>query len=121
MQATGSSALAGATDWTYTFVATQSGTFSMKYDVVGSGQTFGLWGWSINITGSSGLQVSDPFDPTTSGTFTANLVSGQTYTASLANNANILGAGGAGSMNGNFDWSIKGGEGARGEGGKGRG
>ena len=73
---------------------------------VGSGQTFGLWGWAIGLTGSAGVPVSDPSDPTTSGTFVANLVAGQTYTASLMNNANIQGGGLTGSMNGNFDWAI---------------
>jgi hypothetical protein len=106
MEAGGLSTLNRVEDWTYTFVAGESGIFSMTYNVVGNGNTFGLQGWSIYLTDSAGWLVSNPFDPTTSGVYTGLLVAGQTYTASLENNANIWGIG-TGHMDGQFDWEIK--------------
>jgi len=98
--------LDGVTDWAYTFTATGNGTFSMNYGVTATGDTFGLWGWSINLTNNAGWTVSDANDPTTSGVYTGALVSGETYTVSLENNANINGSAAPGSMDGEFDWSI---------------
>ncbi|EHR71515.1 GC-motif protein sorting domain protein [Burkholderiales bacterium JOSHI_001] len=52
----------------------------------------------------------DVFDPTRVGIFTAGLTAGQTYTVSLANNANVAGDNGStlhGAMNGQFNWHIE--------------
>ncbi len=97
----------GLPDWSYTFIADGNGTFTMNYDVTASGDTFGLWGWGIALTDSAGLPVSNPSDPTASGTFGGALVEGQTYTVSLSNNANLRGSGSTAAMDGEFDWSIK--------------
>ncbi len=101
----------GGNDWTYAFVADASGTFTMNYDVAGIGDTFGLWGWSINWSGpGGGIPVSNAFDPTVVGVFSRPIVAGQMYTIALANNANIAGQSGldaVGSMNGTFEWSTQ--------------
>ena len=102
----------GGDDWTYTFTATQNGTFSMAYNVAPTTtQTFGLWGWSIDWSGAGGgLPVSNPFDPTASGVFTRSILAGQTYTVGLNGNPNLSSTGGDFSsfMNGQFNWSIAG-------------
>jgi hypothetical protein len=102
-------------DWMYTFTATGDGEFQMDYSVTASGDTEGLFGWSIGFIGgpSSGgpdlttLQFAG--DPTTSGIFTAAVTAGQTYTVFLDNNGNVSQSGEAafaGQMNGDFDWQI---------------
>lgn len=100
-------------DWSYTFKATGDGSFTMAYDVVGSGATFGLFGWQIFFTGggSGGPDLSlTTNDPTVSGVFSAAITHGQTYTVSLYGNPNIANFGPmlfAGSMDGSFDWKIE--------------
>jgi hypothetical protein len=98
----------GGNDWDYTFVASGNGKITMSYNVTGSGDTFGLWGWTIGFNGTGhGGPVINPFDPTTSGTFTGKLVAGQTYTISLDGNPNIQSSGTFdGSMLGLFNWQI---------------
>lgn len=102
-------------DWQYSFVADADDVqFNMAYNVFGSGDTFGLWGWSIIVSGgpqgSQALYVSNPTDPTASGVFSAVLTAGQAYTAQLVNNANISNAATGFTadavMNGNFRWEI---------------
>jgi hypothetical protein len=110
-----SAALWHVTDWSYTFTAGSNGAFTMNYNVVGVGQTFGLQGWGISWTGPGGsapLGAPAP-SPTTMGTFTRSLVAGQTYTVSLQNNANIdiasaNGNSAVGSMSGQYNWTIVG-------------
>ena len=104
----------GGDDWTYTFTATQNGQINLNYNVsVASGDPFGLWGWSIDWSGpGGGLPVTNPFDPTASGTFTRAVVAGQTYTIGLNGNPNVSfqGAPGdySGFMDGQFDFTIVG-------------
>lgn len=108
-QSRGSAALTGATDWSYTFVADADGTFSMSYDVTGSGNTFGFWGWRLDWSGSGAVpNLQNALNPAANGVFTDAIVAGQTYTFSLTNNANVSGAaaGLVGSMNGLFQFSI---------------
>lgn len=97
-------------DWSYSFVANGNGMFTMNYNVVGSGDTFGLWGWNININGIDFLTL-DANDPTALGFITEDLVDGQIYTVSLINNANIEVPGSVdriiGGMDGAFDWTIR--------------
>ena len=102
----GNASMDGVTDWSYTFVATGNGTLSMNYGVTATGNTFGLWGWSISLSDNPGWGVSDAFDPTVSGVYTGTLVAGETYTLLLDNNANVGTDLGAGSMSGEFDWTI---------------
>jgi hypothetical protein len=101
----------GGPDWTYTFMADTNGTFAMNYDVIGSGDLFGLQGWNIAWTGSGGgLNLADAFDPAANGIFSRSLVAGQTYTIALNNGANISSPGAidaVGSMNGTFEWNIQ--------------
>ena len=101
----------GGDDWTYTFMATQNGAITMNYNVTAADNPFGLWGWSIDWTGTGGgLPVSNPFDPTTSGVFTRALIAGQTYTIGLDGNPNVNFAGPSGvydgSMDGDFSFLI---------------
>jgi hypothetical protein len=100
----------GGDDWTYTFVADFDGLFTMDYDVVGTGDTFGLWGWSILWSGPGGSQfVSNANDPTTAGSFVRSVQAGVAYTVSLSNNANLSGEAGLiadGHMDGSFIWAI---------------
>jgi hypothetical protein len=94
-------------DWAYTFTTSSNATFSMTYDVTASGDTFGLWGWPVNGVSGTGAPVVNAYDPTTSGTFVANLTPG-TYTVSLDSFPNV-GAGGSsasGQMSGQFNWLI---------------
>lgn len=106
----GDASLNGATNWTYSFVADGDGLFTMNYDVLGSGDTFGLWGWNIFINGTDYLTLNSS-DPTVSGFITEDIFDGQTYTVSLINNANISSPGNVdrliGSMDGSFNWTIR--------------
>ena len=96
-------------DWSYTFLADADGVFTMSFSVVGTGDTFGLQGFNIGWTGAGGGEsLTDAVDPTTSGTFSRAVAAGEIYTISLQNEANISGGfTGAGSMSGEFDWSIQ--------------
>jgi hypothetical protein len=99
----------GGPDLSYTFIADGNGTFSLSYNVTGSGATFGLQSWNISWTGTGGgLNLLNFSDPTTSGTFTRALLFGQSYTLTLTNNANISSSGSfpSGSMGGTFDFTI---------------
>lgn len=106
----GTATLNAHPDWTYSFMANGNGSFTMNYDVVGSGDTFGLWGWNISINGSEYLSLSAS-DPTASGFISEDLVDGQIYTVSLVNNANLSAPGGVdrllGTMDGVFNWTIE--------------
>ncbi len=97
-------------DWSYTFVADANGAFTMNYAVSATGNTFGLWGWSIGWSGpGGGLNPTNALDPTANGVFSRLVTAGQQYTVSLKNNSNLSGQQGfasEGYMNGNFDWNI---------------
>jgi hypothetical protein len=100
-------------DWTYTFQATSTGTFTMDYNVTATGDTFNLEGWNIYFQGALvGPDLTNPqfyADPTTSGVVTETVLAGSTYTVSLFNDANGAGCCAqafAGSMDGTFDWNI---------------
>jgi hypothetical protein len=111
-----SARLTGAqSDWKYSFVAgATDARFSVAYNVGATGDTFGLWGWSIFVDGgpqgSQSLIVSNASDPTASGTFLALLTPTETYTVRLENNANAGNATGGfdteGQMGGVFQWAI---------------
>ena len=96
-------------NWSYTFVASGNGRFFGTYDVVGSGDTFGLqplYGVDDLPFGPMGGGINDP---TGSGTFSVDLVSGQTYTMSVRNFGNLTNGGGltaVGSAAAQFDWNI---------------
>lgn len=106
----GTATLNALPNWTFSFIANGNGAFNMNYDVVGSGDTFGLWGWNISINGSDYLTLNAN-DPTLSGFMSADLVDGELYTVSLHNNANLSAQSGvdriAGAMDGVFNWSIE--------------
>jgi hypothetical protein len=80
-------------NWQYIFTASGNGTFSGTYDVVGSGDTFGLGPLYTTNDWTSGSLGGDAFDPTGSGTFSVALIAGHTYTMSIANFGNISGGG----------------------------
>ena len=102
----------GGPDWTYTFKADASGNFTMNFDVTGSGDLFGLWGWNILWSGPGGgdpLTVPFGTDPDQSGTFVRSILAGQTYTVGLKNGTTIKSSGTTfadGSMDGVFTFII---------------
>ncbi len=101
-----------ANNWSYTFQADATGWFAMSYDVVASGDPFGLWGLaaSQNFDSVSGvLPPTNPFDPTASGVFLGGVTAGQVYTISLMNNGNMGGDSMTmdGSATGHYAWSIR--------------
>ena len=103
----------GGDDWSYTFQATQNGTIALNYSVAGIGNTFGLWGWSVDWNGPGGGQlVNNASDPTENGVFTRTLTAGQTYTIGLNGNPNVSFAGAtgvySGDMDGDFSFLITG-------------
>lgn len=97
--------------WSYTFIATSNNVFSMDYDLRGHGDTFGLWGARIEWSGPGGnLDLINPYDPTTSGTFARNIVAGNTYTVGVFNMGNtftspILNTS-SGYMDADFNWRV---------------
>ena len=100
-------------DWTYTFTSDVTGSFVLNYNVVGSGDTFGLQQiyLSDNFDSQSGVPGGTVFDPTASGTIVGSITAGQTYTVALANYGNVGAPGGfdqTGSAAGTFDWHIEG-------------
>jgi hypothetical protein len=102
----------GGTDWTYTFTANESGTFSLDYDNTLDPATtndFGLNGFAFSwAQGAGELQQEAFFSPTAEGTLTKSVVAGTTYTARLENWANISGPLGSRTayMSGTFNWSV---------------
>ncbi|MGZ6015599.1 MAG: PEPxxWA-CTERM sorting domain-containing protein, partial [Phenylobacterium sp.] len=103
----------GASDWSYTFTATQDGQFTIDYSVTPNGNPFGLWGWQINCNCSNaGGPSLDAYDPTATGTFVGDIYAGGTYTVTLDGNPNVefpFQAGNySGSMDGLFSWSTTG-------------
>ena len=102
----GSATLTGGTDWTYSFVADTTGTFTLKWGISGSGtpDTFGLNGFLFHFSGSP----NQTLDVTTAGSLTRSIISGNTYTAQIENEANI--AGGLGTriadLTGTFAFNI---------------
>ncbi len=105
-------AFTGDKAWTYTFTATEDSFFCLTYDVVGTGDTFGLQTWNFGFDGVGGGEQlgPDPLYPDGSGTLMRSLVSGETYTVSLSNYGNIFGSSGLileASSVGEFDWEIK--------------
>jgi hypothetical protein len=105
------------TDWTYTFTAIRSGTFTLQYTVSldeGSTASFGLNGIDIHWgVGTAPVPVARAGAPTstttpTTGTFTREVVAGTTYTVRLRNFANVFGPLGTQSahLSGTFNWSV---------------
>jgi len=103
----------GGPDWTYTFKADFNGTITMDFNVVGSGNLFGLWGWNILWSGPGGgdpLTFPDGTNPDQSGTFVRSILAGQTYTIGLQNGSTIKSSGTTfpdGSVDGTFEFVIK--------------
>jgi len=97
--------------WSYTFVATSNGTLTMDYDLRGHGDTFGLWGARIEWTGPGGnLDLINAYDPTTSGTFSRNIIAGNSYTVGVFNMGNYFSSPllntTSGYMDADFNWRI---------------
>jgi hypothetical protein len=113
--------LFNGTDWTYTFTANRSGTFSLDYDVTidqADPDDFGLQGFTFSwAEGTGGLQFqrffcvnpsrSESCEPTTTGTVTKSVVAGTQYTVRVENAANVFGPFTRTEyMSATFDWSI---------------
>jgi hypothetical protein len=100
------------TDWTYSFIPNQSGTFSFDYDITlrdAEADNFGLNGFSFSwAEGAGPLQLQQSFSPGTSGTVTKSVVAGTTYTVRLENGANVFANVGSRTayMSATFDWSV---------------
>ncbi|RYG22841.1 PEP-CTERM sorting domain-containing protein [bacterium] len=103
--------LSGKDVWTYTFVATSDGTFTMDYDVFAAGDKFGLQGIVIHWDGPGGnLNLADAFDPTTSGSFVRALTNGVMYTVGVGSYSNLsadAGTTSAGNFNADLNWKIE--------------
>jgi len=96
-------------NWEYSFIASGNGTFSGTYNILGAGNTFGLQPLYTSNDWTSGSLGGDLNDPTGSGTFSVALISGHTYTMSIANFGNIGNSAGFvanGSADSNFQWHI---------------
>ena len=101
--------LAYPSNWQYTFKATGNGMFSGSYNVTASGDKFGFQPLYTTMDWSSGTLGGTFFDPTGSGTFSVALVSGNTYTMSLAEFGNLFaqrGFNANGSASASVDWKI---------------
>ena len=94
--------------WFYIFLADFDGHLTMNYDVLGSGDLFGLQGWNITWSGQGGgAELSNAFDPTQSGTFTREILAGHLYVLGLQGSSALLASGGlAGSVSGAFDFYM---------------
>lgn len=101
----------GAPVWSYTFLATANGTFTMNYDVRSSGDPFGLLGVVVEWSGVGGGQdLSNAFTPVAHGVFSRSLTAGSTYTIGLSNMGNIFTSADPrndfGSMDADFNWTT---------------
>ncbi len=105
----GASVNGGGPNWSYTFTPSTNATYTMTYNITGSGNTFGLWGFYNAVNGIPDYSNIDPFNPNSSGTYTAALTGGTTYNVALYNNANAgVGPGTISTLQGDFSWSITG-------------
>jgi hypothetical protein len=99
-------------DWSYTFVADQTGVFSMDYDISGAGDNlFGLNGYDItsDLIDPTGAPAESAFDPSSNGEFMGGVTAGETYTVSISNGGNFNSNSGVNddaTVNGSFDWQI---------------
>ena len=105
--------LTAGQDWTYTFVAVQSGTFTLQFNVTqddGTTNSFGLNGFNFRWTPSGGSTEFEFVSLGPTGTITKTVVAGTTYTVQIDNQANVFFSGGFGTptahMSGTFNWSI---------------
>lgn len=100
----------GSNDWSYTFIADTDGIFSLDYLVSSSGDKSGLRGWNILWDGSIDLILGDLDSPDVNGTYTRDLLAGETYTVALKNKARRSGGDDAetfsGSATGLFEFDI---------------
>lgn len=97
--------------WSYTFQATQNGTFTMNYDVRGSGNLFGLLGAVIQWSGPEGdLDLTNSYDPTASGVFQRPVLAGTQYTVGVFNMGNVFTApiprNDFGALDADFNWTL---------------
>jgi hypothetical protein len=97
-------------NWQYIFVASGNGTFSGTYNVLGSGNPFGLEPLVTSNDWKYSTLGGDIFNPNGSGTFSVALVAGHTYKMSLANFGNVFnptyGIAVEGSATSNVQWHI---------------
>ena len=106
-------------DWSYTFTANVTGTFTLQYhNTVDEGTTnpFGLVGFVYSWSDPAGSPTNQTLCSTCSGTINQSVVAGSKYTVILKNFANISGALGnmpgdpppnrIAHMSGTFNWSV---------------
>ena len=97
-----------APSWSYTFIASDDGVFTMDYDLLATGtNSYFLWG----LAGSGGLGNAyfSGGALTASGILTVPLIAGQTYDLAFGNGGNASNSGGAWvvrNATGTFDWKI---------------
>ena len=104
----GSAILTGGTDWTYTFIASADGFFTLSWDVfaeVGTNDDFGLNGFNFSWSGIGG---DDFLDLNSFGNLSRSILAGVEYTVGLSNQANIAGTLGnrTALMDGVFGWEM---------------
>jgi PEP-CTERM motif len=97
----------GFPNWNYVFTADATGLFTMSWNIFDSGSTdtFGLNFFDFQWSGGGGSEL---LNFASSGTLTRAIVAGNTYAASLRNQANIsinIGTRIA-EMDAIFDWSM---------------
>ncbi len=103
----GQAVIAGGTNWYYQFTTPTAAVLTWTYDVRGYYNYFGLWGFQLYVDGVAVGATTDPYNPASSGTLTANLAGGQTHDLALVNSGNLEGGGDIfGFMDGDFTWSI---------------
>jgi hypothetical protein len=101
------STITSGPSWSYSFIASGDGFFTMDYDLDASGVSYVLGGF----VGSGGLGNAyfSGGALTASGTLVVPLVAGQTYNLGLRNGGNASNSGGTylpRTATGEFDWAI---------------
>jgi hypothetical protein len=103
-------------NWGFEFTATESGNFTLDYDITATGNLVGLLGF--NLYGIYSPQYASENDGqgylstgiNSSGEFVAPVVAGQTYTLGLGEESNYGGSGlgTSGSVDADFSWTLPG-------------
>ncbi|RYG26505.1 PEP-CTERM sorting domain-containing protein [bacterium] len=97
--------------WSYQFMATSDGTFTLDYDVSATGDKFGLDGFVMKWSGPGGDGVVfNAVDPTATGSFVRSLTNGVIYTVSINVGSGILVGGSngrSGRMSADIDFKIE--------------
>jgi hypothetical protein len=106
------SAIGPGDGWTYTFIADQTGFFTLDFNIsIGGSNTFGLSGFNFQwFVPGAPLPVTDFMPVGTSGTITQPITAGDSFTVRITNNSGFFSTGAISNRNtnmtGTFDWQI---------------